>query len=294
MAIEHSDPIIVVKLQDGLADRHRLPLNHVISVLEEVRNMVTDVGREMQRERGLEKLGDFGLELLAEEGGIIFKKGSVEAAIAITSNVQDGFLAAQKIVKTVEQLRSETRKMAASEDLDVSIVRRLSRIARIQRTDKTKLALSVRAPRHTEQEHTPDYSALFDQAAIDNVRSLQAPTFSVEGTMLFGKLVQLRDKDEEEESHRGFWGELTRENGEQWRIQFKATDVDMAAHLFRKQVAVTGKAFYFRAQSPKLVAQKIVPETDRDYEKVFDELYGCDKEFYKSDLASLLRELRGE
>lgn len=293
MATEQNDPIIIVKLQEGLADRHRLPLNHVISVLEEVRSMVTEAGREIQRERGLEKPTDFGLELIAGEDGIVFKQGSVEAAIAITTDIQDGFLAAQKIVRTVEGLRAERGKRLPTEDFNIGIVRRLNRIARIQRTDHTKLSLSVRAPR-TDHEEKADYSTLFDQTAIDFARSLQAPTFSIEGMTLFGKLTQLRDKDESEESGRGFWGELIRESGESWRIQFKASDVDTAARLFRKQVAVTGKAFYFRALSPKLLAQQIVAETERDYEKAFDELYGCDRDFYRSDLASLLKELHEE
>jgi len=293
MATEQTDPIIIVKLQDGLADRHRLPLNHVISVLEEVRSMVTEAGHEIQRERGLEKPADFGLELLAEEGGIIFKVGSVEATIAITTNVQDGFLAAQKIVKTVERLRGEQDKKTPKEDYDVHIIRRLNRIARIQKTDRTKLNLSVRAPRNGH-EPTPDYSALFDQVAIDSVRSMQAPTFSIEPMTIYGKLMQLKDKDEEEASGRGFWGEVLRESGESWRVQFKASDVDVAARLFRHQVSITGKAFYFRAFSPKLLAQEILPETEKDYEKAFDELYGCDKKLYNSDFVSLLKEMRGE
>jgi hypothetical protein len=297
MPKEYGDPIIFVKLQEGLADRHRLPLNHVIGVLEEIRQMVTEAGREIQRERGIERpTGDFGLELIADDDGIVFRQGSVEAAIAITSDVSDGFLAAQKIVNTVERLREERQKKTPTkEDFDHGIVRRLSRIARIQRTDRTRLAISVRpAKSETLVPALPDYSTVFDQVAIDQVRSLQAPTFSVDGMVIFGKLTELKDRDEEENSIRGFWGELKRENGEAWRIQFKAGDADAVTRLFRKQVTISGKAYYYRAHAPKLVATETKAEHERDYEAAFDELYGCDKNLYKSDLSTLLKEMRGE
>lgn len=285
----HEDPIIVVRLLEGLADRHRLPLNHVISVLEEIRQMVTEAGRAIRNENGDDSAPDFGLELVAGEDGVVFKEGSVQASIAITTNVQEGFLAAQKIVKTVELLRVKNPTKGDS-NVDYSIVRRLGRIARIQRTDKTRLALSVRRP----MENHRDYSTVFDQTAVDSVRSLQAATFTIEDMTLNGKLTQLRDKDYEEDSRRGFWGELARENGESWRVQFKMSDVGTVSQLFRKQVSITGKAYYFRAQSPKLVAERIVVEQERDYEKAFDDLFGCDKELFNSDFASLLNELRGE
>lgn len=284
-----NDPVLVVSLREGLADRHRLPLGHVISVLEEVRQMVMEVGREIQSEKGIEREIDFGLELLAGENGIVFKKGSVEAAIAITTNVGDGFLAAQRVVRTVERLR-EPRAAETHEDLDYRIVRRLGRIANIQRTDKTHLALSVRAP---AERKLPPLSTILDQTAIDSVRFLQVPTFTVEGMRIFGKLTQLRDRDEEEESKRGFWGELKRENGESWRIQFKSGALDAVTRLFRKQVSISGKAIYFRSQSPKLVAQEITLEPERDYEEAFDELFGCYRDVYNSDFNRLLEELRG-
>lgn len=283
-----ADPVIIVRLQEGLADRHRLPLSHVISVLDEVRQMVTEVGREIQSEKGVEGQVDFGLELIAGNDGIVFRQGSVEAAIAITTNVQNGFLAAQKVVKTVEQLRTSRKTQG---EVDPLIVRRLSRIARVQRPDKTRLGIAVRAP----EQRTPDFATVFDQAAIDCVRALQSPTFTIEGLTLFGKLTELRDKDEEEDSKRGFWGELKRENGESWRVQFKLGDLDAVTQLFRKQVSVTGKAFYFRSQSPKLIAQTISAEQERDYEGAFDEIFGSDKELYgNADFAELLKEMRGE
>jgi hypothetical protein len=44
----------------------------------------------------------------------------------------------------------------------------------------------------------------------------------------------------------------------------------------------------------KVIAEDISVDTERDYERAFDELYGCEKEVYHADLKSLLREIRGE
>ena len=40
-------PVLIVTLQKGLADRQMFPLDHVIRVLEEVRQMVLDAGRKI-------------------------------------------------------------------------------------------------------------------------------------------------------------------------------------------------------------------------------------------------------
>jgi hypothetical protein len=56
------EPILIVKLQRGLAERQRLPLDHVLRVLEEVRQMVADAGRDIHRNMGLEhQTVEFGL-----------------------------------------------------------------------------------------------------------------------------------------------------------------------------------------------------------------------------------------
>jgi hypothetical protein len=250
-----------------------LPLDHVIRVLEEVRQMVLDAGREIQRDKGLERIStEFGLEVLTSERGILFKGGSVEAQIAVTANTQTGILAAKRIVQTVNDLTR--KKYTPVTEADRSIVRRLNRITRIQRIDRTELQIAVipaAGKRMTAKQAT------FGDAAAEAAWSIQAPVFQMEHMVLYGKLYELKDADSEDED-RGFWGELHRESGELWRIQFRAKDADKAAGLFRKQVTVTGTAKYYRIAAPKLVADDIVADKERDYESAFDELYGCDNE----------------
>lgn len=137
--------------------------------------------------------------------------------------------------------------------------------------------------------------AVFTEAGISATESLRAPQFEMEGVSLYGKLYELRDsRPEQEEEGRFFWGELFRDNGEQWRVRFTNADMEKATGLFRKQVLVTGKAVYYRAQTPKVIVDEIALDVERDYEAAFDELYGCNKKVYGADLETLLKEIRGD
>jgi hypothetical protein len=288
------DPLFTVKLAKGLADRKRLPLEHVISVLDELRQLITEIGKEVQRRKGTVKAtGDFGLELVAGEKGIAFQPGSVQANIVVTERPGTGFKVIQSVIKAVELLDSEDfPEASADQNIDRRIIHHLSRIARIQKSDKTEMRLSIIRP---GQEKA--VAATFGSNAIQAVQSLQAATFRVEDTILYGKLFQLMDKtaDEEEEKEKGFWGELKTDAGETWRIHFlRPEDLEGVIPLFRKQVKVTGAAVYYRLHHPKLICKAIELDKDRDLEAAFDELYGCDKNLYKTDLGSILKELHGE
>lgn len=281
-------PIFLVKLQNGLANRQRLPFADVIAVLEEIRQMFADVGREIQRDSGIEKpTADFGLELLAGTDGLLFHPGSVQAYVAITSNIDTGILAARRIVETVDCLAK--KKPVISTDADRSLVRRFNRINKIGERDKTELHLALQRP----GDHKPE-AATFNAAAAATAWSLQAPEFEMEGLTIYGKLFELKDSTSDDEGRGGFWGELCRETGETWRIQFTADSADKATSLFRKQVAITGTAKYYRIAAPKLVAIDIAQDQERDYEKAFDELYGRDRNIYGDDFQKALKEMRGE
>jgi hypothetical protein len=282
------DPIITVKLRKGLADRQRLPLAHVLTVLEEFRLMIAETGRKIQAERGMENpTGDFGLEIIAGEHGALLKKGSVQAPLAITNNVQTGILAAQEICRVLATLEREDGVPDPNQEFDRAILRRVARVARVQRQDKLELQVSVKRP-----GFSAPMVATFGTAGMSSIRALQSPTFEVEGMSLYGKLVELVDRDESDEDGKGFWGELRRETGECWRVQFKPSDTDKVTPLFRKQVMVTGKAVYYRVATPKIIADSITQDTDRDYESAFDELFGCYKEVYNTDTKTLLKQLR--
>ena len=286
-SLAHEDPIFVVKLQKGLAERQRLPLEHVIRVLEEVRQMVADAGRDIQRSMGIDRpTGEFGLELLAGTDGVLFRKGSVQVQVALTSNVETGILATARILETIDSLGK--KKYAPTDESDRSIIRRLNRIAKIQETDKTEMQFSLeKAGAKTKSV------AVFNEAARATAFSMQAPVFQVENLTVTGKLCELKDTRADDEDESGFWGELRRDNGENWRIQFRMGDVEVAAKLFGKQVQVFGNGKYYRIATPKLVVRTINPDTERDYEAAFDELFGCDKKIYPASLDEALSGMRG-
>jgi hypothetical protein len=72
--------------------------------------MIIDAGRELLKERGVEQpTSDFGLELVADESGVTFHKGSLRATVAITRDIEIGVRAAQAVLATVHDLGT-TRK----------------------------------------------------------------------------------------------------------------------------------------------------------------------------------------
>lgn len=289
MADEVKEPILTIKLTKGLADRNRLPLAHVLSVLEEFRQMLAETGRKMQRERGSpDQTGDFGLEVLATSG-MLLKRGSMEAPLALTSNIQTGVLAAQEVIRTLDMLEREDGMPDPSVPLDPSLIRRVARLARIQKTDKTELEVSIDAPGLPKPVR-----GRFGAAGMASIRALQTPTFEVEGASVYGKLVELVDRDQSDEDGGWFWGELRRENGDSWRVQFRQAQLDAVTPLFRKQVVVTGKIVYYRVANPKIIADAIAPDADRDYEAAFDELFGVYRDAFGADTETLIRRLREE
>lgn len=285
------ETLLTVRLEKGLAARRRLPLAHILSVLDELRQAIIEIGKDGQRRGGpTPPTSDFGLELIAGREGIAFKGGSVQANIAVTERPGTGFRVIQSVLQTIQLLDKEDFPEAAlNQQMDRRVIRRLSRIAEIQKRDHTEMRLSLVRPK------AKAVTATFGSNAMAAVRSLQVPTFRVDETVLYGKLFELIDKTPaDEEDDRGFWGELAADDGESWRIRFRAEDEQRATKLFRKQVRLSGTAVYYRIARPKLICGAIEGEPERDYETAFDELYGCNKQIYNADLPTLLKQLHGE
>jgi hypothetical protein len=282
------DALVTVKLQKGLADRKRLPLADVLGVLEEFRQMVAEAGRRIQRERGMPNpTGDFGLELVAGEAGSLFKPGSVQAPLAITSNTAIGILAVQEVVRTLNTLEQNEGVPEQNRQYDRLMLRRISRVARIQKRDHMELQISLNRP----GIEIPDI-ATFGTSGMASLTALQTPTLEIQGMSVYGKLIELVDHDESDEDGKGFWGELRRDSGEPWRVQFRSSEGDHVTSMFRKQVIVTGRAVYYNATRPKIVAESIALDTDRDYEAAFDEIFGSYKNVFNADLSTLIKRNR--
>ena len=287
---QQTDPIFTVRLKKGLAERNRVPLSDLIAVLDELRLMISDIGKRLQRERGIANpSGDFGLKVIAGSDHNLFHKGSVEAPIAITMNSALGVLAAQEVLNTINALEAENGVPEPDRRMDQGILRRISRVAKIQRRDRMELEVRIQQPGVALLQ-----KATFGSAGMDTLKALEKPTFRVEGVSLYGKLIQLRDHDLSDDTEKGFWGELIRADGEFWRVQFQSGDDEAIAKLFRQQVQVTGTAVYFRVASPKILVDSIALDPERDYEAAFDGMFGKYKGVFKSDLQSILKQMREE
>jgi hypothetical protein len=281
-----SEPLLVIKLTEGLAARNRLPLAYVIKTLREIESMINDVGLRLLSERGIDEAKpDFGIELVAEDG-IAFRKGSVKATIAITRHLDIGLLATAEIIKTVETLSLQRRgpgiEGSAPEQLNARVVQGLDRIAFINHVARTKTQLEVKAPKSmiaaAAINGPMSRRATFGDIAEENFRRLRAPSFEENNVRLYGKLFRLKDSPADDAEEQTFWGELHRDNGERWRIKFKIQDLENVTPLFTQQVLLTGKAVYYASASPKLEADHIEKDPDRDVEAAYAELYGCDRD----------------
>jgi hypothetical protein len=134
--------------------------------------------------------------------------------------------------------------------------------------------------------------ATFGTSGMASLSALQTPTLEVQGVSMYGKLVELVDRDESDEDGKGFWGELRRDNGEPWRVQFRSSDIDQVTTMFRKQVVIVGRAVHYNVTRPKIVADTIALDSDRDYEAGFDEIFGTAKGAFNADLETLIRRNR--
>jgi hypothetical protein len=290
MSRGHFDtPIFIVTLKRGMADNHRLPLNHVIDLLKELDLLIREVGKAIQRDNGVaQPTGDFGIQLLATSAGVVFRKGSIRATAAITQDIPNGRRTVQQIISTAAALEKK-RPVSVEDEAGTHIVRRFGKIGLIQKEDHTQLTLELRNPGLKKKP-----KAVFGQAGIATVEAIEGRSFNVEEMTLFGRLRELRDRSKDETTTKHFWGELLLDNDHVWHLRFPASDAEDVIKLFRRQVEVHGTATYFAARHPRLAVSHIVEDRERDYLQAFDDLQGSDRDLYGSEkLEDLMREARG-
>ena len=279
---------IEVSLSKGLADRHRLPLQDVIEILREIQDAVRDVGKAIQRQRGMENpTGDFGIEILADSEGFIFQKNGVKTTAVLTRDVRNGEAAFRQVMKTATQL--EKKRPASIDAYGDIAVRRLVSIAEVQKKLHAELKLTlVRADGKKEE-------ARFGDVGIATTESLSSPDTIIKGIILFGKLRQLFDRSKSETGGRFFWGELITDGGEIWKVRFRNREERRIIPLFRKRVKIEGDARYYKASYPRLSAETVELDKAKNFEAAFNRFFGADAEIYgKEKFEDLVSEMRGE
>lgn len=154
---------------------------------------------------------------------------------------------------------------------------------------RAKNAHPIFSIRFTEGRPT---KAVFDRRTSQALNKLREPNFAVDDITIYGKLFELRDRHTEGgEAKKVFFGELTGDDGNIWRVEFKPNDETKVVTLFRKRVYITGTAIHYKALNPKIVATDFGVDEERDYTAAFDEMYGASPELAGTDLATLIREL---
>jgi len=248
--------IFSIIFKKGLAEKNRLPLDHVITTLQQIQNMIREVGRQIQRDAGVEAPdGDFGIELLAGGTGLAFQKGSLRTAAMPTRDVANAIHAINTLIKTTDVLQKKQEKQPLIvTEYGEEILRRLPKVSEIQEQDKTELHMTL------SQGNQVVGSSKLGQKGRKTLKSLEAAEFTVEAVTLYGKLRELRDMSRSEEQSGYFWGELLEDNGRYWRVRFKDDDQKKVLSLFRKQVRIEGDATYFKTRAPRVHAEEIAEE----------------------------------
>jgi hypothetical protein len=282
--------IFSIVFKKGLAEKNRLPLEHVIATLQQIQQMIRDCGRQIQHDAGIENPdGDFGIELLAGPSGLMFQKGSLKTAAAITHDIPHGILAINTLIDTTDLLEKRQKNIVTPEYAE-PILRRLPRVSEIQREDRTELHLAL-----TQNRQVINSSKLGERGR-ETLKRFEAPEVGIESITIYGKLRELRDKsrttDDENRGH--FWGELHEDSGRIWRIRFKDRDESKVLNLFRKQVEITGNATYFRTQAPRVDAADIDEDIMPDYVAAYERFNAAYRDvFGDRDTKDILDEARG-
>jgi hypothetical protein len=247
------------------AAKHRLPLSHVINTLREVDFLIRELGKKIQRDRGVPAPdGDFGIELLASESGLAFQAGSIGTQALITKDVANGIDTLAQIIGTTNSVNVKRKKDVVSiGEYGEPVVRRLAKIAPIQEEDKTELTFSLAV------QGKPTEVARFGKDGIKMIRRLTTADFSIESLTLYGKLSRLVDRSRTDEQD-DIWGELQEDSGNTWRMKFNPADLKTVRNLFTKQVTVTGDASYYKAISPRLDVKQITEDKPRNYIAAFN------------------------
>jgi hypothetical protein len=281
-----TETIFSIVFKKGMADKNRLPLVHVLSTLREIDSMIREVGRKVQQEAGVQNPdGDFGVELLAGPTGLAFRKGSVEAASALTKDIENGTETIRRIIATTDII--EKKRVISIDEYRAPVVRRLAAIVNFQEKDKTEISIRLAFQGRIRER------ANFSERGVRAVRSMSAPELAIEAVTIYGKLRGLTDRSRGEQED-DIWGELIEDKGEKWRIKFHPTDLDKAQKLFTKQVMASGDATYFKVNFPRLDVKTIVEDKQRDYVKAFDRFAEEYEDVFKErDPGKILNDIRG-
>ncbi len=282
--MEPRDPILNIRLRKGLADRHRLPLRAVQTVLEHCRLLINDLAKRDGNDAPL----DLQLELLGAPGGALFAGGSVQMQIVAGAHPAIAAAAMQSAILSLQKLEQRDNSFTLNNPSGARAVEHFHRIGIEQTKTGSELELSWLGLDATKLQ------ASLTPVALETVRALQNPNSELCGARAYGKLMELREVHEADDHGRGFQGQLLLDNGDEWRVKFREDQQHLAASLFRKRVVVSGTVKYFQTRAPKITAESIHLDPPRDYLAAFEKFVGTAPELKGQSLEQLMQAVRGE
>jgi hypothetical protein len=179
-----TEPVFTVTLDKGMASRHRLPLADVIRFLSDLKNLVIETGKAIERENGvLDPSGDYGLEVLADGNGRFLAKSSVRTSIAITRNIEAGSRAVAVVLSTLRSLNAAKDTPRKETPLQATVIYRLDKLAFINTQNKVDAKFTFVMPVGLRQEGKGlPVRATFDDRTIQRIREYNpTPVFLEEG-----------------------------------------------------------------------------------------------------------------
>ncbi len=278
---------LAVVFHKGMADTHRLPIDQVIRTLQELQDLVREIGKRVQLQNGVDEPdGDFGLQLLGGRTGLLLKRGSLRAEAVATRDVVN---ARKTFAQITGNILGYTKKPIQSESFEDSLVaRRLLRISDLQKDTKTQISIILKGT------GTPRIRATLGPKTWPNLKAAALPNMRVDGITAYGKLRQINDRSKTDDRPDHFWGELIGDGHEIWRLRFQADRLPAVLPLFGKQVRVEGEAVYFGYRHPRITVRHIEKDEDRDYVAALHAMRtGAFKIFSEATTEELLAELHG-
>lgn len=282
--MSQATPLLQIRLHKGLAERHRLPLTLLVRILEESGLLLASFAKKIAGDPNI----DLQLEIVAGPAGSTFQPGSLLTQLCSPTHPQ---LAAQAMGQTIQFLHDIER--ATSDRLvgDLfhgDVLRRLYRIGLQQEKAKSELEFGLAG------QAQPTETATLTHNTMVYIRSLQASGREVQGVRVYGKLIELHDRHEEDGHGHGFFGELLLDSGALWRIRFREDQSILAAQFFRQRISVFGDVKYFKTLAPMVIPKSITFDEPKNYVDVFDRFAGSVPELKKVDLDTLVKAVRQE
>jgi hypothetical protein len=237
-------PKIRISLQGGRADLHRAPVKDLVLLLEEVQDLVLDLGRQLFGADAPEKVIEQSCRL--EVVGLSLTSVSPELELAFDADEQPnhvGRRAMEAACVTLAALRDPTGY--------VGFVPAPGAVDRIEAMS----GLLERGYARIEVAYVQDgrsVTGVLDHELRARLLSQEAASVGVESVTIRGVLYSLEDRPSETREKKTFSGRLLDDAGEVWTARFRQEQVDLARDLWRKVIELSGNARYSRTRGPVL------------------------------------------